>query len=176
MATIYPKEEYAFFENSYGILNPKRILEESRKQKYPLDIEAIIKSYAIVICKKDMDYDISGYIEKREKNWIIGVNKYHSKQRQRFTLAHEFAHYVLHSHHIISHQRHEDISLFRSNEFNTMDVEANNFAGELLIPTDKFKEYLRKGTTKIKDLSDIFNVSISAIRYKAYKLGYLNRV
>ena len=52
----------------------------------------------------------------------------------------------------------------------------NDFASELLIPSTKFKKYIKDGITKIADLSDKFNVSVSAIRYKAYKLGYLNRV
>ena len=176
MATIYPNTYPPVFEDKEHLfLSPQRILSDSKKQGYPLDIEKIIKDHKIEICKEDMDYDISGYIEKRETKWVIGVNKYHSLQRQRFTLAHEFAHYVLHRHRAIT-QRHEDLSLFRTNEVDPIETEANDFAGELLIPKDQFKEYLRKGINKIGDLSNKFNVSVSAIRYKAYKLGYLNRV
>ncbi len=175
MATIYP-DIYPVFENTDHLsLSPKQILSDSKKQKYPLNIEKIIREHNIEICKEDMDYDISGYIEKRETKWVIGVNKYHSPQRQRFTLAHEFAHYVLHSH-IVRNQKHEDLSLFRSNEVNPIEIEANDFAGELLIPNEEFKTFIREGIKKIGDLADKFNVSISAVRYKAYKLGYLNRV
>ena len=172
MATIYPKND-SFFTNQkiphYDILSPRN------DHDYPLDIEKVIKGYHIEICKEDMDYDISGYIEKRELKWIIGVNKYHSKQRQRFTLAHEFAHYVLHRHKI-QNQKHQDMALFRTNAVDPIEIEANNFAGELLIPDKHFKKYLDEGITKIGDLASKFDVSISAIRYKAYKLGYLNRV
>ena len=166
MATIYPK--------TYKMpLND--ILTSNSSEQYPLDIEKIIKNHNIDICKEDMDYDISGYIEKRETKWIIGINKYHSRQRQRFTLAHEFAHYVLHRH-TIQNQKHQDMALFRTNEVNSIETEANEYAGELLIPDAKFKECLNNGVTKISDLADNFDVSISAIRYKAYRLGYLNRV
>lgn len=172
MATIYPDKDYEFFTDS--IPNPHSILEESRKMPYPLDIEALIKKYQIKILKEDMDYDISGYIEKRGKNWMIGINKYHSKKRQRFTMAHELGHYVLHRNNIGI--KHEDMVLFRNNEVNPMEVEANNFASELLIPREEFKKHIADGVTKISDLSEKFDVSISAIRYKAYKMGYLNSV
>ena len=170
MATIYP--------NSFPkekILSECDDLFRSGNYDYPLDIEKIIRDYRIEFSKEDMDYDISGYIEKRETKWVIGVNKYHSSQRQRFTLAHEFAHYHLHRH-VLQDQKHLDMALFRTNEINPIETEANEFAGELLIPNEKFKEYLNNGVTKIRDLADKFDVSISAIRYKAYKLGYLNRV
>ncbi len=172
MATIYPEKRgfpASQIADSHDLLIPRADAD------YPLDIEKIIKSRGIEICKEDMDYDISGYIEKRETKWIIGVNKYHSRQRQRFTLAHEFAHYILHRHKI-QNQKHEDMALFRANEVDSIEIEANNYAGELLIPNEKFKKYLDRGITKIGDLADKFDVSISAIRYKAYKMGYLNRV
>ena len=173
MATIYPKKcglpANQIMDSSHNILTLRD------DEDYPLDIEKIIKNYNIEICKEDMDYDISGYIEKRETTWIIGVNKYHSKQRQRFTLAHEFAHYILHRHKI-QDQKHQDMALFRTNEVDSIEIEANDYAGELLIPNEKFKKHINNGVTKISDLADKFDVSISAIRYKAYKLGYLNRV
>ena len=173
MATIYPKNY--IYPKDYIFSHHNNILIQRDDKDYPLDIEKIIKGYQIEICKEEMDYDISGYIEKRETKWIIGVNKYHSHQRQRFTLAHEFAHYILHRHQF-ENQKHQDMALFRTNEINPIETEANQFASELLIPNEKFKKYLNEGMTKIGDLADKFNVSISAIRYKAYKLGYLNRV
>ena len=172
MATIYPDKDYEF--STDGVPDPQSILEESKKMSYPLDIEALIKDHQIKILKEDMDYDISGYIEKRGKNWMIGINKYHSRKRQRFTMAHELAHYILHRSHIGI--KHEDMVLFRNNEVNPIEVEANNFASELLIPRAEFKKHIDSGITKISDLSEKFDVSISAIRYKAYKMGYLNSV
>ena len=174
MAIIYPKKA------SYSVLKVKghpsteEVFSKVKKMEYPLDIKKLIKDYGIEILQEDMDHAISGYIERRQTGWVIGVNKYHSEQRQRFTLAHEFAHYILHSQKV--EEKHQDQVLFRTNEVNSIEVEANDFAGELLIPQEKFKQFISEGISKIGELSDRFNVSISAIRYKAYKLGYLNRV
>ena len=173
MAIVYPKKTFYPHETT-GTPEPEEVLLASKEMTCPLDIEKLIKRYNIEICKEDMDYDISGYIEKRGAKWVVSVNKYHSERRQRFTLAHEFAHYVLHKYKF--RERHNDRALFRTREFNPVEKEANDFASELLIPQEKFRQYLREGIRNIADLSDKFNVSVSAIRYKAYKLGYLNHV
>ena len=61
----------------------------------PFDIERFIKFHNIIILYEQMkSNEISGYLQYRRSNrWVIGVNKYHSPRRQRFTLAHEFAHF-----------------------------------------------------------------------------------
>ena len=150
MATIYPDKIYRFSVESSIEPKPEKILSKCEKMKYPLDIEFLIKEQSIEICKEEMDYAISGYIERRERGWIIGVNKYHSKQRKRVTLAHEFAHYILHRE--IIGGKHEDMALFRNNEINPMETEANNLASEILIPQKKFKDYVDNGVKKYPTL------------------------
>lgn len=174
MAIIYPDKNENFKTETIGKPTPNEVLSKAKKMGYPLDIENLIKEYRIKIGREDMEYSISGYIEKREKGWFIGVNKYHTEQRQRFTLAHEFAHYILHRY--IFRDRHEDIVLFRTNTQDPIERAANDLASEILIPKEKFREYLDSGIKEIGQLSEKFNVSIIALRYKAYKLGYLNRV
>ena len=173
MAIVYPRKKF-YPPETAGRPEPEKVLSASREMSCPLDIERFIKKYNIEVCKEDMDYDISGYVERRGTKWVIGVNKYHSERRQRFTLAHEFAHYILHKYKF--REKHSDKALFRTREFNTVEQEANEFASELLIPQEKFRQYVKDGITKIADLSDKFDVSVSAIRYKAYKLGYLDYV
>lgn len=139
------------------------------------DIESIIKKRNILVVKEEMEYGMSGYIEKRQSEWVIGVNKYDSPLRQKFTLAHELGHYILHKSEITS--KHEDYILLRDNEYTAMEREANEFAAELLMPRDKFRNCVEsREATTIKDLAQKFEVSANAVRYRAYKLGYINRV
>ena len=63
---------------------------------YVVDIKAIVEDEGIKIKKEDLPSSFSGYLKKNSNNWIIGVNKNHSDKRQRFTITHEFAHYILH--------------------------------------------------------------------------------
>lgn len=71
---------------------------------------------------------------------IIGVNSLHHPNRQRFTIAHEIAHLILHKH-LITEAVHVDKQfpmLLRgvtaSEGTDKAEIEANNFAAQLLIP------------------------------------------
>ena len=139
----------------------------------PLDIESFIRSQGILIHKEDMDSDISGYLEKRGNDWIIGINKYHAPRRQRFTLAHEYAHFILHKEHIEKEKKHFDTILFRGKENDELEKQANELSANILMPKGLFEQFLRLGIRSLSDLADRFNVSPAAIRYRAYKLGFI---
>mgnify|MGYP003386090899 FL=1 len=104
---------------------------------FPLPIERIIAQYGIrVVYDSEMDDTLSGYIEYAQPNqWTIGVNQYHSTRRQRFTLAHELGHYILHREQIMRQGRLEDSILLRDGDSTDIEVQANHFAGQLLVPT-----------------------------------------
>lgn len=138
----------------------------------PFDIESFIKRHGIRIFREEMDIDTSGYIEKRLESIVIGVNRYQNSRRQRFTLAHEFAHYLLHREIVLS-GRHEDQILLRSEEWNPREGEANDFASKILMPKSLFEHHVQSGIRKLEDLADIFDVSLAAVRYRAFKLGYI---
>ena len=144
---------------------------------YPLDIEDLLMRYGISFEYEDMDDEVSGYLSNRGGSWHIGINQYHNPRRQRFILAHEFAHFLMHKEHIKNSEDgiHRDIILFRDNENNKQESEANDLASKLLIPEDKIKELARDGTTDVSALASYFNVSVPALRYRAFKLGMLKR-
>lgn len=150
-----------------------RIANELTIKTLPFDIEGFIKKQKITIILEDMDNDISGYIEKRGNSWFIGVNKYHAPRRQRFTLAHEYAHYVLDKEKIEEEKKHFDTMLFRGKESDSMEKNANELAANILMPEELFKQFLSKGIRNLSDLADKFNVSPAAIRYRAFKLRYI---
>lgn len=137
----------------------------------PLNIEAALKYYGMRIFYEDMG-DLSGYLEKRSTGWIAGVNTYQSEQRQRFTLAHELGHFCLHNH-LISGSHKEKI-FFRSAVTDHMEKEANEFASDLLIPKVALLEQIRSGNNKLSNLASYFNVSLDAMRYKAFRLKLIS--
>jgi Zn-dependent peptidase ImmA (M78 family) len=80
---------------------------------------------------------------------LIGINGRHHPHRQRFSLGHELGHHML---------RHPPELQLSPEETRVCNNEANEFAGELLVPL----QLLRKALTKTKDLSELsklFNVS-----------------
>lgn len=162
-------------QNMADLFDVKQIysLAEQRGIKtFPLDIRRVISDiFHINILEEDLG-KISGYIENRPSGCYIIINCYENEKRKRFTLAHELAHYILHAD--MLNEKHEDIILFRNNNFiDKNEKQANDYASDLLIPEDKFRDEIDRGNKIITNLANTFNVSIAAIRYKAFKLGLI---
>jgi Zn-dependent peptidase ImmA (M78 family)/transcriptional regulator len=98
----------------------------------------------------------------KEKDPIIVVNKNHLADRQRFSLAHELGHLVMHSHALPSHER--DIS-----------HEANMFAAGFLLPESEVRKDLEADITLslLAGLKKKWKVSMIALLYRAVDLGFL---
>lgn len=154
------------------INTPQTLLQYATQRnlsKPILDIEGVIKSFGINIIKKPLFNDISGIFSQNEDGtYTIQVNSLHHPRRQRFTLAHELAHYCLHRHLKVAF---EDKVLFRGGMISPEENEANSFAGEILMPTEQFMENINNGNNSIQGLSDAFQVSSLAVRVRAKQLG-----
>jgi Zn-dependent peptidase ImmA (M78 family) len=148
------------------------IVEDSKRKGYYVndraDIERIITDKGIRIVKEKLPANISGYLKRDENGWIIGVNLLHHPKRQRFTMAHEFAHYCLHKNET---EGFEDTTFFRKENDSSIEYNANDFASELLMPSDRFINLMKSGVTSIIKLSEIFDVSTLAVKYKANSLN-----
>jgi IrrE N-terminal-like domain len=76
--------------------------------------------------------------------WLIAYNSaISSKERIRYTIAHEFAHYLLHRKHgesiLCSRQ---DMSI-RRGAYKRQEAEANKLASGLLMPTDDYTQQVQ---------------------------------
>lgn len=137
-----------------------------------VDIERVIEMNPdLSIAKKPLSDGIDAYIkEVHPGKYEIGVNSKHSKTRQRFSMAHEFAHYQLHRGKLEALAEGERI-LHRSDERNTIEYQANCFAAEILMPERMFKEEVKNFGGNIAELAKKFGVSQLALRYRAKGLG-----
>jgi Zn-dependent peptidase ImmA (M78 family) len=118
---------------------------------------------------------------------IIGINSPHHPNRQRFFIAHEIAHLVLHPQ-LLSGKVHVDKE-FRV-QFTTLnrdgtsalgteqiEIDANKFAAELLIPTAWFVQALASRPFDIdnegplEELAKNFRVSRQAIEFRIRNLA-----
>ena len=95
-----------------------------------------------------------------ESGYAIYVNANHSETRRRFTIAHEIAHYVLHKN--LIRDGIVDDTLYRSGLSNLIEMEANRFAAEILMPTHLIRAAIRKEFS-ISKLAKQFNVSNEAM-------------
>lgn len=110
---------------------------------------------------------------------IIGVNGRHSTTRQRFTIAHELGHAMLHE----GRELHVDEGFridLRSRESSTgtniEEIEANTFAASLLMPTRFLQRDLEAGhidieaDQQVEALAKSYDVSRSAMSYRLLNL------
>lgn len=87
------------------------------------------------------DFEINAFVSSDLKKIYVDEYLYTNLDRQyRFTLAHEFGHMTLHKYiyENINIKTLEDWRQFRSrvdmNEYRNLEIQANNFAGLLLVP------------------------------------------
>lgn len=157
--------------------DPSEITKDNMYQIVP-DLNAIAYDLNISIIYHDFSNDISGVFIRDKNNNYIGINEHDTPARQRFTIAHEIGHHMLHS----TDTLHYDnipldvppVVLYRSNNnSNYNEVEANAFAAELLMPDDVIEKVIQLGVEVIDELANIFKVSPDAMRYRLINLGYI---
>lgn len=156
----------------------RAILHEFGVSSPPVPVERIIKSRKIVLQYAPLEEDLSGMAYIKDGIGIIGVNALHHPNRQRFSAAHELAHHILHAD-VIGESVHVDKGirvLFRDDVSSLgtepMEIQANAFAAELLIPGDLLATALEGGGVDIEDEARIealarrFRVSPAAMRFR----------
>jgi Zn-dependent peptidase ImmA (M78 family) len=156
----------------------RSILREFGVSAPPVTVERIIKSRKIVLQYAPLEEDLSGMAYIKDGIGIIGVNALHHPNRQRFSAAHELAHHVLHDEDIrqavhvdkgIRVLFRDDISALGTEP---IEIEANAFASELLIPGDLLAAVLEGGGVDLEDEAAIeglarrFRVSPAAMRFR----------
>jgi Zn-dependent peptidase ImmA (M78 family) len=152
---------------------------------YPVPVVKIANEKGIdVYATSSLKSNESGLIRKEGDKFIIYVNKNHPQTRQRFTIAHELGHFVLHPDKIDSSgdsmiqytkqylgqnglQRADGIAL--TPERKKMEKEANEFAAELLMPEAQFKDVWKKSSS-IEEIAQAFNVSTYAANIRGKTL------
>jgi Zn-dependent peptidase ImmA (M78 family) len=147
-----------------------RFAEQNGLSLVPFDIEGLVKMFKIKIRRVKLKSEISGILVKEKEEWEILVNNAHHLNRQRYTIAHELAHYCLHKHY---KQKFEDQIFFRGVESDKEEMQANAFASEILMPEQEFRKLVDDGIRQIDLLADKFGVSTLALRIRAKSLGML---
>ena len=115
---------------------------------------------------------MSGLIEPSDSapsGFRIRINRHEMAERQRFTLAHEIAHYLLHRDKIGGGV--VDNIMYRSNLSSTLEVETNKLAADLIMPRALINKRLAElhnldTDDKITALAERFRVSQAAMRIR----------
>lgn len=147
----------------------------------PVDVEAIAERIGIEVLYRDLEEigdDVSGllYVDREETSIFVEIGQ--PPVRQRFTIAHELGHFFLHNtQHVLKGPMYIERSGVSSTGTKKQEIEANQFAAELLMPRDVIED--RFGCLSyvdeddIEELAEEFNVSIQAMAIRLSSLGYL---
>lgn len=119
--------------------------------------------------------DLRGHLGRiiyKDNFGLLKIDKSISTEgEKRFVTAHEMGHFFMKSNNANGCSQ-PDLMTFRSTQ--SIEQSANEFAGELLIPTEWLIEFTRRekpGINLLKNTSEYFNVSISAAALKISTSG-----
>jgi Zn-dependent peptidase ImmA (M78 family) len=148
-----------------------------------VDVHKIAKKLGIEICEEKLDEDVSGVLVMKNTVPFIFINEKQPENRQRFTIAHELGHYVIH--HSDWHVNiGKSIKIYNRDSKSSSgehleEIEANQFAAELLMPKGNIDRFMAKNKITIFDedsierLAEFLKVSIQALSIRLAKLRYV---
>nr|WP_070959397.1 ImmA/IrrE family metallo-endopeptidase [Hyphomonas sp. Mor2] len=140
--------------------------------EHPVKLGAIAKRLGVKVLKSTLPRGTSGQIGLENGSFVIRINRHEAKHRQRFTLAHELAHFLLHRDRIeAANGWSENVLLRAPNQPMQIEYEANRLASDLVIPSEQLAkvtgEYSGPMTPEIiEDLALRFGVSTAAMEIK----------
>jgi Zn-dependent peptidase ImmA (M78 family) len=170
-----------------------RQLIAGRKFKDFVPVEELAQEHAVVV-QEAMPDDISGMLVPlpsvpNGKKWAIAVNAGHARVRQRFTIAHELGHLLMHRY-TSPHADNKFQVRFRDETSSAgsvrEEVEANQFAAELLMPEHLIKQAAARfsfdlgddttdgaAVAKLTRLAKRLQVSVQALSFRIANLTSL---
>ncbi|MBD3184178.1 ImmA/IrrE family metallo-endopeptidase [Candidatus Poribacteria bacterium] len=140
----------------------------------PVYPRKIAEKMGISVWEREADSGYDGYLISVEGNWGIMVNSsIKSKARIRFTIAHELGHYTIDYHNSLGYQCFgKDIGSL-GEYIKKEEREANEFAVELLMPENVFRQDIQNRDISLKTISFLArkyktSITSTAIRYARF--------
>lgn len=127
-----------------------------------LNVVKIANNLGFIVYETDFsDASIAGQVISSNDEKSIYYNRADIAQRQRFTIAHEIGHIVLH--HMRDESKPFDMVDYRGRNktFDSKEWEANLFAANILMPREKTEKVWEK-LNDVDDFAKAFNVSRAA--------------
>jgi Zn-dependent peptidase ImmA (M78 family) len=166
----------------------RELLARLDAEEPPVDVHRAAGICGLSVVYDRFDGETSGLLWQHDDGTkVVGVNSGHSPARQRFTIAHEIGHALLHL------GDGDDVEVFidkprevlfrdavSSRATDPREIEANAFAAELLMPValvrSTFDEQVQQATDEklVQLLADRFGVSRTAMAYRLVNLSLMD--
>ena len=133
----------------------------------PVSVGALARALGLGVISATLKPGISGEIlpsAEEKSGYRIRVNRHDVRERQRFTVSHEIAHFLLHREEIGDGV--SDTTLYRSAFSDSLEHQANRLAAEILMPWHLIDKELEEGTVDPEELAQRMGVSETAIKIR----------
>lgn len=149
----------------------------------PIPIENVAAHLGLKVVEASLGPNVSGLLVTKGEESYIAVKSAEDRRRKRFTIAHEIGHYVL-GHQTPGEFVHVDNADYLVSRMssraggNPKEVEANQFAGALLIPQPQIDRWLKSHNLTsfndygIESVAEDFDVTVQAMMMRLNTLGY----
>lgn len=153
----------------------------------PISVNFAAERLGATVVREDFSNDdVSGVLIRDDGDTVIGVNKHHARTRQRFTIAHELGHLLLHAGKpvILDKARVNFRDATSAMASDRDEIQANAFAAELLMPRELVVQHARIIADQYPDahedvlvgkLAELFDVSTDAMNFRLINLGIIWR-
>jgi Zn-dependent peptidase ImmA (M78 family) len=164
--------------SEHAVREARALVERLGVKAPPVPVEKLAKALGVKVEFNPFDDELSGMAFLRDGKPVIGVNANHHPNRQRFTIAHELGHIVLHGKRLEA-----AILVDKSRNFiprdpisaegtDPVEIQANAFAAELLMPAKFVRQILSESARDLHDdeylisLAKRFRVSLTAFQHR----------
>lgn len=162
-----------------------RLLKDCNINTSPVPVNKIAEKLGASIryspFQDERNNELAGMLIRGDDQVVIGVNSLHHRNRQRFTIAHECGHLLLHKGTEVYIDRSFRVNKrdrLSSQAVNPEEIEANRFAAELLMPFDMVLKDLQDHDidieggegAELKALADKYQVSVQAMTLRITNL------
>jgi Zn-dependent peptidase ImmA (M78 family) len=142
-----------------------------------VNIRKIAEDEGFQISRERLDEELSGFLIKGARGFVIGVNSANAPTRQRFTIAHECGHAFLHDFEDVHIDRAFKLrSPLSSEATDVEEIEANTFAAWLLMPEEMLRRDLIdmgidvESDIALQQLAKRYEVSQQSMNYRIANL------
>lgn len=137
-----------------------------KQEEFPVDIFGVAEKLGGKI--EYLDNGLESMEVRKKKDFTIYIPQFTHPRRDRFTIAHEIGHYLLHYPWGESDKEELKVKFWRHNG-NLLEYQANRFAAAILMPKEEFKDIYNN--MDLGEISEYFNTSKAAVEVRAKVLG-----
>jgi len=151
-----------------------RLLQATWGDAVPVDPVAIARIAGLRVLEAPLDENTLGALVKQPgQDPTILLNESDSKNRRRFTCAHELGHFVRRSEEADEYTRVDLRNSLSATGEEPEEVYANEFAACLLMPEKEVRQLVQSGMSDL-EMAIRFKVSREAMQFRLKNLGLMN--